>query len=159
MHSRTSRAGGGRTRSRGLVAARSRAVDFYFSRPIDNTGLVLNVDPRKRRHCFAFLFFGVCAFLMTLGYALHQFECLRLQYRMAALKARHHTLSEWNHKLRLEKASLGRLERIEGIARKELGFQPIRPEQVIYLDRKTASELNFTLAHNENRNGEGDFSP
>ncbi len=78
---------------------------------------------------------------------------------MAELKARHHTLSEWNHKLRLEKASLGRLERIEGIARKELGFQPIRPEQVIYLDRKTASELNFTLAHNENRNGEGDFSP
>ena len=159
MRSRTSRAGGGRTRSRGLIAARSRTMDFYFLRSIDNSGLVRHVDPRKRRHCFAFLFFGVCAFVAILGYALHQFECLRLQYRMAELKARHHNLLEWNHKLRLEKASLGRLERIEVIARKELGFRPIRTDQVIYLDRKAASGLNFTLAHNENRDREGEFSP
>ena len=159
MRSRTSRAGGGRTRIGGLVAPRSRTIDAYFSRPIDNSGLVRHLDPRNRRHCFAFLFFGVCAFLATLGYALHQFECLRLQYRMVELKTRHHTLSEWNHKLRLEKASLGRLERIEVIARNELGFRPMRADQVIYLDRKAASELNITLAHNENRDREGEFSP
>ena len=69
---------------------------------------------------------------------------------MTELRARYHTLSEWNHKLRLEKAALGRLERIEIIARKELGLQPLRTDQVIYMDPKLRSKLNITLAHNEN---------
>ena len=159
MNLKTSKVGRKKIQSKGLAAARSRGNDLNFSQLIDNSGLVRKVDPRKRRQCFRFLFFGTCLFLGFLGYALYQFECLRLQYQMTELKARYHTLSEWNHKLRLEKAALGRLERIEIIARKELGLQPLRSDQVIYMDSKLRSKLNVTLAHNENGNDKSRVFP
>jgi len=159
MNSQTSKIGTTKTRSKGLAAARSRVNDLHFSQLIDNSGLVRKVDPRKRRQCFRFLFFGICLFLGFLGYALYQFECLRLEYQMTELRARYHTLSEWNHKLRLEKAALGRLERIEIIARKELGLQPLRTDQVIYMDPKLRSKLNITLAHNENADDKSKVFP
>jgi cell division protein FtsL len=52
-------------------------------------------------------------------------------YRIEQLKAQKATMDEWNHQLRLEHASLADPQRIDRLARQELGLAPPAPQQVI----------------------------
>jgi Cell division protein FtsL len=52
-------------------------------------------------------------------------------YRIEQLKAQKATMEEWNHQLRLEHASLADPQRIDLLARKELGLASPTPAQVI----------------------------
>jgi cell division protein FtsL len=68
----------------------------------------------------------VVAVIPAGAYLFHQNECLELSYRVNALAREHQRLLEDERRLRVERARLESLERIERWARREHGL--IRPD-------------------------------
>ncbi len=148
MRRGTSQAKREEPRGAAWVAARNPVYDFYFWRPVDNSSLIRAVDPQRRRQYWRFLKISVVVFLCVLIYAWQYFACLRLRREMSFLKSEHQVLSEWQYKLRLERASLARLERIEAIAGRELGLQRAEPAQFRFPRREAAVADGTTWARN-----------
>ena len=102
---------------------------------IDNSQVVREVDPRASRDLW-----GLLLLVMTLvaGLGLYAWphlkirETARAQDRMSRERER---LFEENRKLRLEKASLENLHRIETIALRDLGMASPPASRVIVIER------------------------
>ena len=102
---------------------------------IDNSQVVREVDPRASRDLWWLL-----VLVMTLvgGLVLYAWphlqirETSRAQDRMSRQRER---LLEENRKLRLEKASLENLRRVETIATRDLGLQPAPAARVVVIER------------------------
>jgi cell division protein FtsL len=102
---------------------------------IDNSQVVREVDPRASRDLW-----GLAVLVLTLvgGLVLYAWphlqirETSRAQDRMSHQRER---LLEENRKLRLEKASLENLRRVETIASRELGLQSPAATRVIVVER------------------------
>jgi cell division protein FtsL len=102
---------------------------------IDNSQVVREVDPRASRDLWWLL-----VLVMTLvgGLVLYAWphlqilETSRAQDRMSRERER---LLEENRKLRLEKASLQNLRRVENIATRELGLQSPPAARVVVIER------------------------
>jgi cell division protein FtsL len=105
--------------------------EFYFVKRIDNSRLRREVDPARRRECFGLLV--LCSFVFVFGliFAWQHFQCVQYGYRIEQLKSQKATMEEWNHQLRLERASLADPQRIDRLARRELGLVPPSAQQVI----------------------------
>ena len=102
---------------------------------IDNSQVIREVDPRASRDLWWLL-----VLVMTLvgGLVLYAWphlqirETSRAQDRMSRQRER---LLEENRKLRLEKASLENLRRVETIATRDLGLQPPAAARVVVIER------------------------
>ena len=102
---------------------------------IDNSQVVREVDPRASRDLW-----GLAVLVLTLvgGLVLYAWphlqirETSRAQDRMARQRER---LLEENRKLRLEKASLENLRRVETIASRDLGLQSPPASRVVVVER------------------------
>ncbi|HET6899997.1 MAG TPA: cell division protein FtsL [Vicinamibacteria bacterium] len=102
---------------------------------IDNSQVIREVDPRASRDLWWLLLL-----VMTLvgGLVLYAWphlqirETSRAQDRMSRERER---LLEENRKLRLEKASLENLRRVETIATRDLGLQPPAAARVVVIER------------------------
>jgi cell division protein FtsL len=102
---------------------------------IDNSQIIRELDPRASRDLWWLL-----VLVMTLvgGLVLYAWPHLeirqtaRAQERMSRERER---LLEENRKLRLEKASLENLRRVEAIATRELGLASPPAERVVVVDR------------------------
>ena len=113
---------------------------------IDNSQVVREVDPRSSRDLWWLLLL-----VMTLvgGLALYAWphlkirETSRAQDRMSRERER---LLEENRKLRLEKASLENLRRIETIATRDLGLQSPPASKVIVIERARPPVAGAQLA-------------
>lgn len=116
------------------VAGRSRYPDVYFEKSIDNSHLVLAPDPAQRRKCGRVI--GVCAaaFALLFGMGMLHFKCVSYGYEISQLKTQSAELRESNQKLRLDQALLSDPQRIDQLARQDLGLAPSEPQQVIRLD-------------------------
>lgn len=131
------------------AAGRACFPDIYFVKPIDNSRLRREVDPKKRRECYSLLGLGVLVFLFVLLFARQHFQCVQYGYQIEQLKKQRAELEEWNHQLRLEQASLADPQRIDTRARKELGLAPPGPQQVIRIGPASAGlEGNTEFARN-----------
>jgi len=58
-------------------------------------------------------------------------QCVRAGYEIEDLKAQRAAAQEWNRQLRLQQAALADPQRIDTLARKELGMVSPSPRQVI----------------------------
>ncbi len=102
---------------------------------IDNSNVIREVDPRASRDLWWLL-----VLVMTLvgGLVLYAWphlqirETSRAQDRMSQQRER---LLEENRKLRLEKASLENLRRVESIATRELGLSSPPAARVVVIER------------------------
>jgi cell division protein FtsL len=102
---------------------------------IDNSNVIREVDPRASRDLWWLL-----VLVMTLvgGLVLYAWphlqirETSRAQDRMSRQRER---LLEENRKLRLEKASLENLRRVESIATRELGLSSPPAARVVVIER------------------------
>ena len=102
---------------------------------IDNSNVIREVDPRASRDLWWLL-----VLVMTLvgGLVLYAWphlqirETSRAQDRMSRQRER---LLEENRKLRLEKASLENLRRVENIATRELGLSSPPAARVVVIER------------------------
>jgi cell division protein FtsL len=103
---------------------------LLLPRAIDNSQIVREVDPRASRHLWLLL--GLVASLVA-GMALYawpRLEAQRLDEMAEQMQRQRERLLEQNRKLRLEKASLENLERVQAIATRELGFATPEPERI-----------------------------
>ena len=102
---------------------------------IDNSQVVREVDPRASRDLL-----GLAVLVLTLvgGLVLYAWphlqirETSRAQDRMSRQRER---LLEENRKLRLEKASLENLRRVETIASRDLGLQSPPASRIVVVER------------------------
>ena len=105
---------------------------------VDNSQVVREVDPRSFRDLFSLL---VLVAVLVVGLVLYAWPHLEIRQtgmateRMNREKER---LIEQNRKLRLEKAALENLRRVEAIATRELGMATPAPERVIVVERPEA---------------------
>lgn len=116
------------------AAGRAPQAEIYFVKRIDNSRLRREVDPEKCRQCFLLLGLAILIFLFGFLFAYQHFQCLRYGYQIEQLKADRALLEEWNRQLHLDQASLADPQRIDTLARKQLGLAPPGPRQVVYLD-------------------------
>ena len=102
---------------------------------IDNSNVVREVDPRASRDLWWLL---VLAMTLVGGLVLYAWphlqirETSRAQDRMSHQRER---LLEENRKLRLEKASLENLRRVENIAIREIGLSSPPAARVVVIER------------------------
>jgi cell division protein FtsL len=102
---------------------------------IDNSQVVREVDPRSSRDLWWLL---VLVTVLVGGLVLYAWPHLQLReiaMERERLSRERERLVEENRKLRLEKASLENLRRVEAIAVKELGLQPPAPERMVVVER------------------------
>jgi len=113
------------------AAGRARIPEIYFVKNVDNSRLVREVDPEKRRECFSLLGLCVLVFISVLLLSWQHLQCVRAGYEIEQLKVQRTALEESEHQLALEQAALADPQRIDRLARKDLGMVSPAPQQVI----------------------------
>ncbi len=104
-------------------------------RAIDNSQIVRERDPRSNRDLWLLL---VLVAALVGAFVLYAWPSVKLRQTAQAreqMSRERERLLEENRKLRLEKASLENLRRIESIAVRELGFVSPAPEQLVVVEK------------------------
>ena len=122
--------------------------EIYFSKPIDNSRLVKLEDPRRNREMKHFGTALAVLFLLVFAYTWQHFRAIEYGYQVEAAKRELSGLTEMNHALRLEDASLRNPERIDLLARR-MGLVPPEPGQVIRMDATGADAQGPVMASAE----------
>jgi len=107
---------------------------FLLGKPIDNSQVVRQVDPRSSREIWLLIF--LVASLVG-GLVLYAWPALQIRnsgMTAVQLSREKERLLEENRKLRLEKAALENLRRVETIAERELGLVPPAPESTVVVE-------------------------
>lgn len=105
-----------------------------IGKPIDNSRVVRQVDPRSRREILLLILL-VALLAGGLGlYAWPALEIRRAGQAGALLDREKERLIEENRKLRLEKAALENLHRVEAIAVKDLGLRSPAAERTVVVE-------------------------
>jgi cell division protein FtsL len=121
------------------AGGRAGFTDIQYVKRIDNSRLRREVDQEKRRECYCLLGLGILVFLFGLLFAWQSFQFVRDGYQVEEVKAQRDAMEEWNRQLRLEQASLADPQRIDKLARRELGLAPPQPQQVIRVGGATSA--------------------
>lgn len=113
---------------------------------IDNSQVVREMDPRSSRDLWLLVFL-VAALAGSLGlYAWPTLMMRRTGTAAEQLSRERERLVEDNRKLRLEKASLEDLRRVEAIATRELGLTPPAPERLVVVEKPAVVPEGARLA-------------
>ena len=109
-----------------------------LGKAIDNSQIVREHDPRSHRDLVVLFLLAV---LLVGGLVLYAWPHLQLRHagiEADQLSRDRDRLLEENRKLRLEKAALEDLARVEAIASRHLELQPPPPEKVLVVETATA---------------------
>ena len=109
-------------RSGAELPMRDESAAFFLGKPIDNSQVVRQVDPRSSREIWFLL---VLVALLVSGLVLYAWPALQIRntgMTTVQLSRQKERLLEENRKLRLEKAALENLRRVETIAERDLGL-------------------------------------
>src|SRR5215471_1046633 len=136
---------------RGVIPAAERrslwtgTPEIYFSKAIDNSRLVKVEDPRRTRAMKQFC--TAMAVLFVFTYAWQHFKAIEYGYQIESAKRELASITEMNHALRLEDASLRDPERIDLLARR-MGLVPPEPGQVIRMEGSGSDTQGPVMASN-----------
>jgi len=109
-------------------------TEFYTVKQIDNSRLVRLVAPNHMRECARVVSLGALVALGAFLYAWQHFETIQLRYQLESLRSERAQATELNQELKLEMAGLRAPERIDIIARRQLGLTAPVPGQVAPMD-------------------------
>jgi cell division protein FtsL len=109
-------------------------TEFYTVKQIDNSRLVRFMAPNHMRECARVVSLGALIALGAFLYAWQHFETIQLRYELESLRGERAQASELNQELKLEMAGLRAPERIDIIARRQLGLTAPVPGQVAPMD-------------------------
>ena len=114
---------------------RGEGVDtLVLSKSIDNSGIVREVDPRTSRDLVALLLLAGVLVGGLLLYAWPHFQMRQTAIATEQMQRERDRLIEENRKLRLEKASLESLGRVEAIAERHLGLTKPAADRVVIVE-------------------------
>jgi cell division protein FtsL len=109
-------------------------TEFFTVKQIDNSRLIRLVAPNHLRECARVVSLGALIALGAFLYAWQHFETIQLRYELESLRSERAQASELNQELKLEMAGLRAPERIDIIARRQLGLTAPVPAQVTPMD-------------------------
>ena len=116
------------------------------NKAIDNSKVVREVDPRASRDLwwlFAVVAILVCGLVL---YAWPHLQVREVDVARVHMSREREKLIEENRKLRLEKASLQNLRRVEQIAIRDLGLRTPPPETLIVVEQPAPAPGGALLA-------------
>jgi cell division protein FtsL len=119
-----------------VPGGRSQLREVLFEKPIDNSHLYRELDPEKHRQCFTLLGMVVLAFTFVFFFAWEHFRCVRYGYEIEQLKSQCAALTVWNERLHLEQALLADPQRIDRLARVDLGLTAPQSQQIVRVNSK-----------------------
>jgi cell division protein FtsL len=109
-------------------------TEFFTVKQIDNSRLARPVEPNRIRKCVRLVSLGGLLALFALLYAWQHFQTIQLRYQLESLRSERSQAAELNQELKLEVAGLRAPERIDVIARRQLGLTAPIPGQVAPMD-------------------------
>ena len=138
MQARSSRRMGVAERNRQLyeqqrARRRGPTPEMFFSKHIDNSRIVKEDDPERRREMRSFTIAMTMFFMLTMVYVWQHFSAIEVGYRVEAQKTQVEQMREVNRRLQLSEAQLSDPGRIDHIA-KQLGLDAPQPGQVVRPD-------------------------
>ncbi len=119
---------------------------ILLGRPIDNSRVVRQVDPRSRSELWLLILLVVVLAGGLFLYAWPAIEIRRTRQESVELYRQKESLLEQKRKLQLERASLENLSRIETIASRDLGLAPPRPAQSVVVEVPRPAPGDSTVA-------------
>ena len=105
-------------------------VEFYTVKRIDNSRLVRHVEPLKMRNLYKTAALGTVVAVCCMLYVYQHFRCIDLSFQLEELRARQQQSLALNGALKLEIATLRDPQRIDLLARHQLGLTEPAPTQV-----------------------------
>lgn len=99
-----------------------------------NLSLVREHDHERTKRLLALLLCVLVALTPLAFYLIQQIEYVHVRYRIEELRAQHDRLTEAERRLRMERAALEALPRVEGLAR-EAGLVHPTPDRVVVVRR------------------------
>jgi cell division protein FtsL len=105
-------------------------TEYYTVKRIDNSRLQRQVCPARVRDFWKRLAIGGALAGLSLFYAWQHFECIQESYQVEQLEAQRAQAQELNQQLHLEVATLRSPERVDAIARQQLGLTVPVPGQI-----------------------------
>lgn len=122
-----------------LAAGRASVREVYFTKRIDNSRVVREVDIPNLRACYTLAIPLGITFILLYIFAWQHFQCVRYGYEIEYLAQQQTRLAEQNRELRAQEESA--LQQVAPAAQ-ELGMGPVDPRQVIRVaDRLDAEPL------------------
>jgi cell division protein FtsL len=109
-------------------------TEFFTVKHIDNSRLVRFVAPDHMRECARVVSLGALIAMGAFLYAWQHFETIQLRYQLESLRSERAQATELNQELKLEMAGLRAPERIDIIARRQLGLTAPVAGQVAPMD-------------------------
>lgn len=122
---------------------------LFSGRSIDNSKVVRELDPRSSRELVGLLLLVAALVAGAVLYAWPHFAARQTGSRAVELQRERERLLEENRKLRLEKASLEDLRRVERIAGEKLGLTAPDAEHVVVVERPSQPAAGARLAQGE----------
>ena len=135
---------------------RDEALDVdLVPKAIDNSQVVREVDPRSSRDLWLL---GLLAAALVAGLVLYAWPSMEIRQTTLAreqMSKERERLLEENRKLRLEKAALESLHRVETIARRDLGLVTPAPDKLVVVEKPKEVPAGARLAGGADHGGGG----
>ena len=126
---------------------RDEALDVdLVPKAIDNSQVVREVDPRSSRDLWLLLLLAAALVSGLVLYAWPSMEIRQTTLAREQMSKERERLLEENRKLRLEKAALENLHRVETIARRDLGLVTPAPEKLVVVEKPKEVPAGARLA-------------
>ncbi len=125
---------------------RGPTPEMFFAKHIDNSRIVKEDDPERRREMRSFTIAMTLCFFLTMVYVWQHFSAIEVGYRVEAQKTQVEQLQEKNRQLELSEAQLTDPGRIDMLAR-QLGMGASQPGQVVQPDGMGGSTAFMAQAH------------
>jgi cell division protein FtsL len=117
------------------------AFEFHTVKRIDNSRLVRNVAPVKMRNLVRTVALGTMIAACLTAYAYQHFRCIDLSFQLEGLKLQQADAAALNSSLNLQIAGLSDPQRIDLIARQQLGLTEVQPAQVQEYETPNGAEV------------------
>ena len=114
-------------------ARRGPTPEIFFTKHIDNSRIVKEDDPERRKEMRSFTIVMGLLFVLVMTYVWQHFSSIEMGYSIESQKLQVEHLREENRQLHLTEAQLSDPDRIDRIAKK-LGLDAPQPGQVVRPD-------------------------
>ena len=118
------------------------SIEVHFQkRIINNANVVRELDSRNQREYLVLTLLGAFFVLILLFYGWQHYMWIQYGYRIEEAEKKKEQLADVGRLLRTERASLRSMQRIESIARRQLGMVSATPDQLVIL----SADAPFTI--------------
>ena len=107
------------------------AIEIHFEKRIVNQNVVREPDARSIRDYISVTALAALFLLGLFAYGWQHYQWIQYGYRIQEAQKKKEQLAEVGQQLRLERAALRSLKRIDSIARNELGMVVPAPGQLV----------------------------